>query len=102
MADPVTARAVAVRNAQGHIAVVEVVDQEGLFNVYQERIRRQAAAALAAEGERGSGVDVARGRGVGPATSSSPPPTTSRPPTASASGGASQVTPASTTTASTT
>jgi hypothetical protein len=40
--DPVGARALVVSHARATIAVV-VVDQEGLFNVYQERIRRQVA-----------------------------------------------------------
>ncbi|MGZ6622449.1 MAG: hypothetical protein ACXVHD_22750, partial [Solirubrobacteraceae bacterium] len=43
VADPVGARAMVVSN--GHQAVaVEVVDQEGLFNVYQERIRTKVRA----------------------------------------------------------
>jgi hypothetical protein len=40
VADPVGARALVVSNGRKTIAV-EVLDQEGLFNVYQERIRRQ-------------------------------------------------------------
>ena len=43
VADPVTARALVVSNHQSTIAV-EVLDQEGLFNVYQERIRAQVLA----------------------------------------------------------
>jgi hypothetical protein len=43
VADPVTARALVVSNRQRTIAV-EVLDQEGLFNVYQERIRNQVVA----------------------------------------------------------
>lgn len=49
VADAVTARALAVK-ANGRTTVVEVVDQEGLFNIYQERIRQRAAAVLAARG----------------------------------------------------
>jgi hypothetical protein len=44
IADPVTARAMVVSNGKRTIAV-EVVDQEGLFNVYQARIRADVAAA---------------------------------------------------------
>ncbi len=44
VADPVTARAMVVSNGKRTIAV-EVVDQEGLFNVYQQRIRAEVAAA---------------------------------------------------------
>jgi len=43
VADPVTARAMVVSNGQQRIAV-EVVDQEGLFNVYQQQIRDKVAA----------------------------------------------------------
>jgi hypothetical protein len=43
VADPVTARALVVSNHRSTIAV-EVLDQEGLFNVYQERIRAQVLA----------------------------------------------------------
>ncbi|HVA60366.1 MAG TPA: hypothetical protein VNG13_07490 [Mycobacteriales bacterium] len=43
VADPVTARALVVSNGRQEIAV-EVVDQEGLFNVYQARIRAEVAA----------------------------------------------------------
>jgi hypothetical protein len=50
VADPVTARAVAVE-ANGVTQVVEVVDQEGLFDVYQQRIRAIATATLAAQGK---------------------------------------------------
>jgi hypothetical protein len=42
VADPVGARAMVVSAGRRTIAV-EVVDQEGLFNVYQERIRAQVA-----------------------------------------------------------
>jgi hypothetical protein len=42
VADPVGARAIVV-TAGGRTIAVEVVDQEGLFNVYQERIRSQVA-----------------------------------------------------------
>ena len=42
-ADPVTARAMVVSNGRRTVAV-EVVDQEGLFNVYQQRIRAQVRA----------------------------------------------------------
>jgi hypothetical protein len=44
VADPVTARAIVVGNGSRTIAV-EVVDQEGLFDVYQQRIRALVAAA---------------------------------------------------------
>jgi hypothetical protein len=44
VADPVGARAMVVSNGRRTIAV-EVVDQEGLFNVYQQQIRAQVAAA---------------------------------------------------------
>lgn len=43
VADPVTARALVVGNGKRTIAV-EVVDQEGLFNVYQQQIRDRVAA----------------------------------------------------------
>jgi hypothetical protein len=43
VADDVTARAVVVSNHDQTIAV-EVLDQEGLFNIYQERIRAKVAA----------------------------------------------------------
>ena len=43
VADPVGARAIVVSNGDRTIAI-EVVDQEGLFNVYAERIRAQVAA----------------------------------------------------------
>jgi hypothetical protein len=43
VADPVTARALVVSNGRRTIAV-EVVDQEGLFNVYQQEIRDRVAA----------------------------------------------------------
>ncbi len=43
VADPVGARALALSNGQQTIAV-EVVDQEGLFNVYQQQIRDKVAA----------------------------------------------------------
>ena len=43
VADPVTARAFVVSNGKQTIAV-EVVDQEGLFNVYQQQIRARVAA----------------------------------------------------------
>jgi hypothetical protein len=44
VADPVGARALVVSNGSQKIAV-EVVDQEGLFNVYADRIRALVAAA---------------------------------------------------------
>jgi hypothetical protein len=44
VADPVGARALVVSNGSQKIAV-EVVDQEGLFNVYADRIRDAVAAA---------------------------------------------------------
>ena len=44
VADPVTARALVVGNGSKTIAV-EVVDQEGLFDTYQQRIRALVAAA---------------------------------------------------------
>src|SRR5207244_3455477 len=40
VADPVTARAIVVSNGSATMAV-EVVDQEGLFNVYADRIRKK-------------------------------------------------------------
>jgi len=43
VADPVTARAMVVGNGKRTIAV-EVVDQEGLFDVYQDRIRAKVKA----------------------------------------------------------
>jgi hypothetical protein len=43
VADPVTARATVVSNGHQTIAV-EVVDQEGLFNIYQQRIRAKVRA----------------------------------------------------------
>ena len=43
VADPVTARAMVVSNGRQTVAV-EVVDQEGLFNVYQQRIRAKVRA----------------------------------------------------------
>jgi hypothetical protein len=43
VADPVTARAMVVSNGHRTVAV-EVVDQEGLFNVYQQRIRDKVRA----------------------------------------------------------
>jgi hypothetical protein len=43
VADPVTARAMVVSNGRQTIGV-EVVDQEGLFNVYQQQIRDKVAA----------------------------------------------------------
>jgi hypothetical protein len=43
VADPVSARAMVVSNGRRTIAV-EVLDQEGLFNVYQQRIRARVAA----------------------------------------------------------
>ena len=42
VADPVSARAMVVSNGRRTIAV-EVLDQEGLFNVYQQRIRARVA-----------------------------------------------------------
>src|SRR5579884_3369727 len=53
VADPVTARAMVVSNG-GRTIAVEVVDQEGLFNVYQERIR----AKVAADGYHLSGIFI--------------------------------------------
>jgi hypothetical protein len=50
VADPVTARAMVVSSG-GRTIAVEVVDQEGLFNVYQARIR----AKVRADGYRLSG-----------------------------------------------
>ncbi len=44
VADPVTARAMVVSNGKQKIAV-EVLDQEGLFNVYQAQIRAKVRAA---------------------------------------------------------
>lgn len=54
--DPVTARAMAVENAQGRTIVVEVLDQEGLFDVYQTEIRNEATALLAAQGKHVDGM----------------------------------------------
>ena len=53
VADPVTARAMVVSNGRQTMAV-EVVDQEGLFNVYQERIR----AKVRADGYRLSNIFI--------------------------------------------
>ncbi|HEY1590238.1 MAG TPA: hypothetical protein VGF81_00480 [Solirubrobacteraceae bacterium] len=53
VADPVTARAMVVSNGRQTVGV-EVVDQEGLFNVYQERIR----AKVRADGYRLSNVFI--------------------------------------------
>jgi hypothetical protein len=47
-ADPVTSRALVVGNGSKRIAV-EVTDQEGLFNVYQQAIRDKVNADLAAK-----------------------------------------------------
>ncbi len=44
VADPVGARAIVIGNGKRKVAV-EVVDQEGLFNVYADRIRSLVAAA---------------------------------------------------------
>jgi hypothetical protein len=54
--DPVTARALAVRNPQGKTIVVEVLDQEGVFNVYQQEIRSEAARLLAQQGKPVQGI----------------------------------------------
>ena len=53
VADPVTARATVVSNGHRTIAV-EVVDQEGLFNIYQQRIR----AKVRADGYRLSNIFI--------------------------------------------
>jgi hypothetical protein len=53
VADPVTARAMVVSNGRQSTAV-EVVDQEGLFNVYQQRIR----AKVRADGYRLSNIFI--------------------------------------------
>jgi hypothetical protein len=53
VADPVTARAMVVSNGRRTIAV-EVVDQEGLFDVYQQRIR----ARVRADGYRLSNIFI--------------------------------------------
>jgi hypothetical protein len=53
VADPVGARAVVVSNGKQTVAV-EVVDQEGLFNVYQQRIR----ARVRADGYRLSNIFI--------------------------------------------
>ncbi len=53
VADPVTARALVVA-ARGRTLAVEVLDQEGLFNVYQQRIR----AKVAADGYRLDGIFI--------------------------------------------
>ncbi|MHB8439003.1 MAG: hypothetical protein ACYDD4_07555 [Acidimicrobiales bacterium] len=54
--DPVTARAMAVENGAGKTIVVEVLDQEGLFNVYEQAIRDQATTLLAAQGKHVDGM----------------------------------------------
>src|SRR5690349_3921236 len=43
VADDVSARALVVSN-RDHVIAIEVLDQEGLFNVYQDRIRARVAA----------------------------------------------------------
>jgi hypothetical protein len=53
VADPVTARATVISNGRSTIAV-EVLDQEGLFNVYQQRIR----AKVEADGYHLSGIFI--------------------------------------------
>ncbi len=53
VADPVTARAMVVSNGRQTVAV-EVVDQEGLFDVYQQRIR----AKVHADGYRLSNIFI--------------------------------------------
>jgi hypothetical protein len=53
VADQVTARAIVVSNHRQTLAV-EVLDQEGVFNVYQERIR----AKVAADGYRLDGIFI--------------------------------------------
>lgn len=53
VADPVGARAVVVSNGRQTMAV-EVVDQEGLFNIYQQRIR----AKVRADGYRLSNIFI--------------------------------------------
>src|ERR1700728_1362397 len=53
VADPVGARALVVGNGSQKVAV-EVVDQEGLFNVYADRIR----ALVAADGIHLSGIYI--------------------------------------------
>jgi hypothetical protein len=53
VADPVTARALAF-SARGRTIVVEVLDQEGLFDVYQQQIR----AKVAADGVRTDGIFI--------------------------------------------
>jgi hypothetical protein len=53
VADPVTARAMVVSNGSQRIAV-EVVDQEGLFNVYQQQIR----ARVRRDGYRLDGIFI--------------------------------------------
>ena len=53
VADPVTARATVVSNGHRTVAV-EVVDQEGLFDVYQQRIR----AKVRADGYRLSNIFI--------------------------------------------
>ncbi len=53
VADPISARAIAVSNGRRTI-VVEVLDNEGVFNVYQQRIR----AKVAADGYRTDGVFI--------------------------------------------
>ena len=53
VADPVTARALAF-SAHGRTIVVEVLDQEGLFDVYQRQIR----AKVAADGVHADGIFI--------------------------------------------
>ena len=74
VADPVTSRALVVGNGSAADRV-EVTDQEGLFNVYQDEIRKRANAELAQRGCRRSTASSSRRR------------TTSRRPTRSASRG---------------
>ena len=49
VADPPSAQAIAIGNGTS-TAVIEVIDHEGLFNVYQAEIRSRVAADLAAAG----------------------------------------------------
>jgi hypothetical protein len=53
VADPVTARALVVSNG-GRTLAVEVLDQEGVFDVYQQRIRQKVAA----DGFRTDGIFI--------------------------------------------
>ena len=57
VADPVEARAMVVGNGTSTIAV-EVIDQEGVFNVIQQRIRDAVTADLAGTGRHLDGIFI--------------------------------------------